>query len=107
MSLKTHVEEIARELEEGLEKEDYYTEEEEPTAYDYLEQALDINYKISSNGDYKSGEVLVAFGGPNIYVNTEDNSVRGYWWGSKEKAFFTDNIGLDEALEEIYYATKQ
>jgi len=44
----------------------------------------------------------VAFGGPNIWVNTEKSEVEGYWWLDKANALFTDNMGLNDYLEEIY-----
>lgn len=99
--LEKHVVSIAEDItEEGK-------EERIKSAYDYLEDALDINYIVSSRGDYKGAEVLVAFGGPNIWIYTREQAVKGYWWGDKAEAHYTDNIGLDEALEEIYQTTRQ
>jgi len=45
---------------------------------------------------------LVAFGGPNIFVDTERGIVEGFWWGDYAKASFDDNIGLDDALNDLY-----
>ena len=73
-----------------------------PNGFDYLEDALDINFIVSSNGDYIGAEVLVAFGGPNIWIHTRSNTIKGYWWGDNAETSYEDNIGLDEALEELY-----
>jgi len=49
---------------------------------------------------------LVAFGGPNIWVNTQTNTVEGYWWNDRANAYFKSNEDLDSYLEEIYNSTK-
>ena len=77
-----------------------------PTGYDYLDDVLDIMYIVGSDGTYYGAEILVTFGGPNIYVETRDNTVRGYWGGDKAQWGFLDNIGLDDACEELYQCTR-
>ena len=72
------------------------------SGFDYLNDVLDITYHVTSSKEYKAAEVLVAFGGPNIYINTSTNTVEGYWWSDRASASFNDNLGLDEALEELY-----
>lgn len=50
--------------------------------YDYLERdVLDIKYLVDSRREYAGIELLVAFGGPNIYVSTISGKVELYWWG--------------------------
>ena len=99
--LQDHVNSIAKNLTAGFGEE--LTEDGQPiSGYDYLSDALDINYIINNDRTYKGGRVLVAFGGPNIWVDTARGIVEGFWWGSYAKAEFQDNIGLDEALEETY-----
>lgn len=73
------------------------------TAFDYLQDALDIEYIVASDRKTLLGaRVLVAFGGPNIWVNTRTNTVEGHWWGDSASASFTDSIGLQDALEELF-----
>ena len=76
--------------------------EGEFSAFDYLQDALDIEYIVNSKGEYLGARVLVAFGGPNIWINTRTKTVEGYWWSDSASASFQDNIGLDEALEELF-----
>ena len=45
------------------------------------DDVLDITYHVGSDGKVKSVELLVGYGGPNIYVDTSDNKVKGYWGG--------------------------
>jgi len=70
--------------------------------YSYLEDALDIEYIISSNGECLGGRILVAFGGPNIWVNTRTNTIEGYWWGDSYHKRFTDEIGVHAALVDLW-----
>lgn len=99
--LQRYVDGIASTIAEGF--GDEVNDDGEPlTAFDYLQDALDIEYIVSSRKEYLGARVLVAFGGPNIWVNTRTNQVEGYWWGDKATASFTDNIGLDDALSELF-----
>jgi hypothetical protein len=73
------------------------------SAYDYLQDALDIEYVIGSDKRYLGARVLVAFGGPNIWINTRTKQVEGYWWGeSAIVSYNTDAMDLDSALEDLY-----
>jgi len=46
-----------------------------------IDEALDVIYQINIRGEMKGFEILLAFGGPNIYL--EDDRVVGYWAGDK------------------------
>jgi len=99
--LQNHVDSIAKDLIEGL--EGVKNEDDEPmSAYDYLEGCLDIHWILNNDRSYRGARVLVAFGGPNIWIDTEKGIVDGYWWGDHATASFTDNIGLDDALETLF-----
>lgn len=100
-NLKNHVQSIADALTRGFEGET--NGDGEPMgAFDYLQDALDIEYIVSSKKEYLGARVLVAFGGPNIWVNTRTNTVEGAWWGDRASAQFDDNAGIDEALNELF-----
>jgi len=79
-----------------------------PSGYDYLDDVLDIKYIVGSgwDGTYYGAEILVGFGGPNIYVETRDCTVRGYWGSDRAQWGYVDNIGLDDACYELYQGTK-
>lgn len=54
------------------------------TMSDYFNDGsvYDIEYRVGSkHDDIKSVSVMVAFGGPNIYIDTGDKKVKLYWWG--------------------------
>lgn len=96
--LQQHVQHIANELTHGFD-DDLEGVDGEFNAYDYLEGVLDVNWILNSDKSLRGAELLVAFGGPNIYVDTVHKVVTGYWGGSKAEASFNDNVGLEEALE--------
>ena len=81
-----------------------YEEEDEVTlsAYDYLTDALDVVYYVNSNREYVGTRLLIAFGGPTIWVDTYTRTVAGNWWGDSYTETFNDTIGLTEACEEMY-----
>ena len=77
-----------------------------PDGYDYLQNAYDIKYTVGIDGTYYGAELMVAGGGPNIYVDTRDNTVYGFWGSDRAQWGFVDWIGLDEACEELYQCTR-
>ena len=70
-------------------------------AYEWLEDVLDIEYIIGSDGSYRGARVLVACGGPNIWVDTKYGRAVGYWW-SDSYTESVDTSELDHMLEELY-----
>lgn len=103
--LLDHVRSIAWNLEnppaEWNEDRDIETEGEF-SAFDYLQDALDIEYIVSSKGEYLGARILIAFGGPDIWIDTRRGVVAGAWWEDTASARFTDNLGLDDALSELW-----
>ena len=74
--------------------------------HEWMNDVYDIEWITSQDHSYKAARLLVAGGGPNIWVNTQTRTVDGYWWGDTCKYPFEDNLGLDEYLEEIYASSK-
>ena len=80
-------------------------EDEEPrqeTAHDWMEGTYDIRYYVDRDKRYLGCELMVAGGGPTIWVNTYTQQVEGYWGGDKVLEPFIDNLDLDEYNEEMY-----
>ena len=82
------------------------TEGEDADVGQWMEGVYDIEWITSQDHSYKAARLLVAGGGPNIWVNTQTRTVDGYWWGDTCKYPFEDNLGLDEYLEELYAGSK-
>ena len=89
---------IAEDISDKLKKED----REEVTASSWMEGVYDIRYIVDREKRYLGAELMVAGGGPTVWVNLDTKYVEGYWGGDKVLEPFTDNLGLDEYLEELY-----
>ena len=72
--------------------------------YDYFENALDIDYIVNSSKEYKACRIMVAFGGPNIYVNTWERKVELYWWTESASFYLNSETcnAIDSWAEEYY-----
>lgn len=72
--------------------------------YTYFEDVLDIEYTISSRGDYLGARIAIALGGPNIYIDTREGYVKGYWGTDREEAWIPSEIceEIDSIMEEYY-----
>jgi len=68
----------------------------------WMEDVYDIEWITYQDHTYKAARLLVAGGGPNIWVNLQDMTVDGYWASDKCTWGFVDNIGLDDYLSELH-----
>lgn len=99
--IKDQVKHIVNIIENGCES--YENEGEMMDGFEYLSGALDIEYIVNSNREVLGARILVAFGGPNVWINTRTKQVEGYWWGdSCVMSYNTDSIGLDDAIESLW-----
>jgi len=99
--LRRMCKDIADSISDPLKKEDRETIEVCP-ASDFMEGVYDIRYIVDREKRYYSAELLVAGGGPTIWVSLNEMEVQGYWGGDKVTEPFIDNLGLDDYLEELY-----
>ena len=76
--------------------------EEGETASSWMEGVYDIRYIVDREKRYFSAELLVAGGGPTIWVSLNEMEVQGYWGGDRVNVPFSDNLGLDDYCEEMY-----
>jgi len=72
------------------------------TASDWMEGVYDIHYIVDREKRYLGAELMVAGGGPTVWVNLYTKYVEGYWGGDKVLEPFIDNLGLDDYCEEMY-----
>ena len=72
------------------------------SASEFMEDVYDIRYIVDREKRYLGAELMVAGGGPNIWVNLQTNTVDGYWGGDRVLEPFTDNLDLDYYCEELY-----
>ena len=72
----------------------------------FIDGVYDIEWITHQDHSYKAARLLVAGGGPNIWVNLQTNTVDGYWGADKRSYGFVDNIGLDDYLQEMHDSNK-
>ena len=82
---------IAEEITEG---------KKDPAIWMY--DVYDVEWITHQDHSYKAARLMVAGGGPNIWVNTQTEMVEGYWGADEISWHFQDNIGLDDYLEELH-----
>ena len=72
------------------------------SASEFMDSTYDIRYIVDREKRYIGAELMVAGGGPTVWVNLYTGYVEGYWGGDKVEQPFTDNLGLDDYCEEMY-----
>ena len=115
MELKRMCENIREELEQLYnndwtdEERDQRQEDGEPCdLLDYFSDALDIEYTISSRGDYLGASIWVTIGGPSIWIDTRENEIKGRWGSDAVNIWLPSEISneIDNIFEEYYNSIK-
>jgi len=75
---------------------------EQASVASWMDGVYDIEWITHQDKTYKAARLLVAGGGPNIWVNLDTKYVEGYWGGDKVTEPFIDNLGLDDYLEDLH-----
>lgn len=78
---------------------------DEVNLWDYFEnRPLDIEYTINSDLEYVGARIMITFGGPNIYIDTNTNRVELYWGSSKACAYigYRTRDAIDAYFEDEY-----
>ena len=114
--LREYVESIAAELkamyEGNFTDEELEVLEENGEAADlyeyFAENALDVEYTISGNGGFLGARIAVTLGGPNVWVDTREGCVKGYWGSDREEAWIPSEVcdEINFIFEESYNCMK-
>ena len=73
------------------------------SGFDYIADVLDINWILDSNREFKGARILVAFGGPNIWIDTDKQTVEGTWWNESFTASYSnDEMDIEGACAEVF-----
>lgn len=77
---------------------------EELTAYDWLEDTLDILYIVTSRRQYRGAQIQLTWGGPNAWLETDNKRIVTAWGSDRGVAYLPDAFldQLDEALSELW-----
>lgn len=113
--LKAYVEGILDDLNK-LYESDFTDEELEAMAedgeaydlYSYFVDALDVEYTISSNGDFLGARIAVTLGGPNVWIDTREGFVKGAWGSDREEAWIPSEVceEINAIFAELYSCIK-
>ena len=88
---------IAQEITDGIK-----IKKQEDRITEWMEGVYDIRYIVDREKRYMGAELMVAGGGPTIWVNLYTKEVEGYWGSDRVQWAFQDNLGLDDYCEEMY-----
>ena len=93
---------IAQDITDAKQQDYVDQPRKEITASEWMEDVYDIRYIVDREKRYYSAEMLVAGGGPTIWVNLNTKEVEGYWGSDRVTEPFIDNLDLDSYCEEMY-----
>ena len=104
---KEQLRRMCKSIANGISEPEEITDEETgekrtETAGDWMEGVYDIRYIVDREKRYLGAEIMVAGGGPTIWVNTYTKEVEGYWGGDRVNVPFIDELDLDGYCEEMY-----
>lgn len=97
-ALKNNVEGFFQELQKAFD----YDGEDYDEDYFITDDIYDIKVLSDLNKTFFGACYAIAIGGPNIYINTYDNVVEGYWGGTKiieNLDYYLYSLGLDDKFE--------
>ena len=84
-----------------------HTVEYEPdsvTFCEYFSDVYDIEYRIGGGREYRSVKLMVACGGPDIYIDTARRAVLLYWWTDRAEYPISSTAAdeIDNVFSEIF-----
>ena len=92
---------------DDLEDPNDYDEERYQNLWDYIADNFGVKIVTSLDGsEYYGAEICVAWGGPNIYIETRDSYVKGYWGDEVSIPLsYSARDAIDEIIDELrlYY----
>lgn len=77
---------------------------EQLSLWDYFSDFLDMDWVLDSRREYKACRIMVAYGGPTIYIDTLTGYVELYWWSDRASyKLRSDTLAaVDEWAEEYF-----
>ena len=71
---------------------------------EWLGDVDDVEYTIGSSKEYRGVRLMIACGGPNIYINTNSGDVELYWWNESACYPMSSDVVnmINSVYEEIY-----
>lgn len=77
---------------------------EQCSLWDYFDDVYDIEYSIGGDMCYRSVRLMIACGGPNIYIDTGAKEVQLYWWTDRASyRLLSDTCEEIDSIFEEYF----
>lgn len=77
--------------------------------YTFFEEndIYDLEYTVDNQMHFRGARVMIACGGPNIYINSRSGSVDLYWWEDEEHWYLSPDCktAVQNYFEELYQMT--
>jgi len=65
-------------------------------------EAYAIRYIIDRSGEYLGARLMIAGGGPTVWVDTWEGEIQGFWGSDKCSYPIWDHKYIDDHWEEMY-----
>lgn len=78
---------------------------EQASLFDYFDDStLDIEYRLDSERKFKNVRIMVACGGPNIFIDAGACEVQLYWWTDRASCPIDPETcdAINDCFEELY-----
>ena len=68
------------------------------------DSVYDVEYTVGSKRDYRGVMLMIACGGPDIYLNTRTGDVELYWWNESARYPMSSDVVnmIDSMYEELF-----
>jgi len=86
-------------------KMNFYPEDDEGNEVEHYE-AYAIKYVVDSQGNLEDVMIMLAGGGPNIWLDTHAREVQGFWGSTKYTKYIYDYEYIIDYWSEIYDCIK-
>lgn len=67
---------------------------------EYFDDALDIEYRVGADRQYRSVRIMVACGGPNIFIDTKTGCVELYW--GTDHTSWTIRMDVVDSIDSLF-----
>ena len=101
LRLKSMVDSYAEDVINGKMK--FYPEDDDDDNY---YEAYSVKYIVDQSGNLEDVMVMLAGGGPNIWLDTNAQEIQGFWGGDKYTKYIYDYEYIIEYFDEQYSCLK-
>lgn len=77
---------------------------EQVSFFNHFQDVFDIEYRLNAEREFKSVRLMVACGGPNIFIDTGACEVQLRWWTDSESCPIDPETceSINECFEELF-----